>query len=61
MTTRKKSSNPPRRLTYNRLRLLAILSALAVAALAVGLNFELPAFWAFLGVVIIAIFGQAST
>ena len=50
---------PSLRLTDNRLRLATILAALIVAAIAVILRVESPAVWAFLGLVITAIFGQA--
>lgn len=42
----------------DRLRLVAILATLVLAGLAVLFNFELPAFWAFLGLVITALLGQ---
>lgn len=63
MITIPNSSSPkktPRKpiLTNNRLRMYTILAALALAALAVLTRTDIPALWAFLGLVITAIVGQ---
>jgi hypothetical protein len=47
--------------TENRLRLIIIIAALLIAALAIGLKVELPAVWTFLTVVVTAALGRATT
>jgi len=48
----------PRKLTNNRLLLIAILATLIVAALAIIMRMDSPSIWAFLCLVITALLGQ---
>lgn len=60
------NSSPPNKpsrkpiLTNNRLRMYTILATLTVAAIAVIMRTDLPALWAFLGIVVTALIGQSN-